>query len=281
MSRTRDLVALAKPRVVLMVLITTSVGFHRGSEGPQDWARLLATLVGVALAAGGTIALNQFLEREVDARMERTRHRPLPGGRLRPVIALRFGVILAASGLLVLLGVGPLPSTVTAATVVLYLFAYTPLKRRSPLCMIVGAIPGALPPVTGWVAAHGRFGIDAWVLFAVLFLWQLPHTLAIARLHLKDYRRGGIRILPASHPEVAEQVSVLGCAGLLAVSLLQASGGATGQLYAAGALALGVGLLACGTAHALSPSPQRARRLLVASLIYLPALLILMSLDKA
>ena len=159
MGRSRDFLALTKPRVVLMVLVTTAVGFYLGSQGRPPWPRLPLTLLGTALAAGGTIALNQFLEREVDARMARTRRRPLPGGRLRPAEALWFGVAITVAGLVGLLAVGLLPALVTAATGGLYLFAYTPLKRRSSLCLIVGAVPGALPPVTGWVAARGEFGI--------------------------------------------------------------------------------------------------------------------------
>lgn len=273
--------ALTKPRVVVMVLVTTSVGFYLGSQGPADWLRLLPTLLGTALAAGGTIALNQFLEREVDARMERTRRRPLPEGRLQPAEALRFGVAITLAGLLLLLGVGLLPCLVTAATVGLYLFAYTPLKRKSPLCLIVGAIPGALPPVTGWVAARGEFEVGSWVLFGILFLWQIPHTLAIARLYREDYARGGIRLLSATSSGLAERQTVAGCLGLLAVGLLPTGIGLTGQLYLVGALALGVGLLGCGMIQAFSPSLRAARRLLFASLLYLPTLLILMTLDKS
>ncbi len=276
-----DLLALTKPRVVLMVLVTTSIGFYLGSEGPPQRSRLLMTLLGIGLAAGGTIALNQYLEREVDAKMERTRRRPLPGGRLRPAAALRFGLATTGAGLLTLLGVGPLPLVVTAATVGLYLFAYTPLKRRSPLCMIVGAVPGALPPVAGWVAARAELGTGVWVLFGILFLWQLPHTLAIARLHQEDYLRAGIQIPSASHPAVVHLHGVLGCLTLIGVSLLPASIGLTGPRYAVGAFALGAGLLACGTAHALSPSARNAKCLLAASLVYLPTLLILLGIDKA
>lgn len=280
MKRSRDFLALTKPRVVLMVLVTTSVGFYLASDGAPDWLRLLSTLLGTALAAGGTIALNQFLEREVDARMERTRRRPLPQGRLRPGEALGFGVAITGAGLLLLLAVGPLAAFVTAATVGLYLFAYTPLKRRSSLCLIAGAIPGALPPVTGWVAARGEFGAGVWVLFGILFLWQLPHTLAIATLYREDYARGGIRLLPASRAG-AEAQALAGCLALLVVGLLPTLIGLTGQVYLLGALALGAGILGCGILEALSPSRGAARRLLLASLIYLPTLLILMTLDKA
>src|SRR3972149_5704703 len=180
MGRSRDFLALTKPRVVLMVLTTTPGGFYLGSPSPPDWLRLLPPLRGTALAAGGTIALNQFLERDVDARMERTRRRPLPEGRRRPAEALAFGVAIAPAGAL-LLPVGALPFLVAAATVGLYLFAYTPLKRRSSLCLIVGAVPGALPPVTGWVAARGEVGIGVWGRLGILFLWQLPHPLALCR----------------------------------------------------------------------------------------------------
>ncbi len=263
-----------------MVLITTAVGFYLGSRGPLAWSRLLVTLLGIALAAGGTIALNQFLEREVDARMERTRRRPLPEGRLHPAAALWFGTAITVTGLLLLLVVDALALLVTAATVGLYLFAYTPLKRRSSLCLIVGAVPGALPPVTGWVAARGEFGTGAWVLFGILFLWQLPHTLAIATLYREDYARGGIRLLPANRA-AAEAQALAGCLALLLTGLLPTLIGLTGQVYLLGALALGVGLLSCGVLEALSPSPGAARRLLLASLVYLPTLLVLMTLDKS
>jgi heme o synthase len=264
-----------------MVLVTTTVGFYLGAEGPPRWLRLLPTLLGTALAAGGTIALNQFLERDVDARMERTRRRPLPEGRLRPAEALGFGVAIAAAGLLLLLPVGTLPFLVTAATVGLYLFAYTPLKRRTSLCLIVGAVPGALPPVTGWVAARGEFGIGVWVLFGILFLWQLPHTLAIARLYREDYARGGIRLPPVTTGVSLELQTVASCLALLVVGLLPTPIRLTGHLYLFGALTLGLGLLGCAILETLSPARGAARRVLFASLLYLPALLILMTLDKA
>jgi protoheme IX farnesyltransferase len=280
MSRSRDFLALTKPRVVLMVLVTTSVGFYLGSPWQPDWLRLLPTLIGTALAAGGTVALNQYLEREVDGVMERTRGRPLPQGRLRPAEALWFGTAITGAGLLTLLAVGSLPALVTAATVGLYLFGYTPLKRKSPLCLIVGAVSGALPPLTGWVAARGEVGIGGWVLFGILFLWQLPHTLAIARLHQDDYARAQIRLLPATRAG-AEAQALAGCLALLVVGLLPTMFGLTGQVYLVGALALGAGLFGCGVLEALSPSLAAARRLLFASLLYLPTLLILMTLDKA
>jgi protoheme IX farnesyltransferase len=278
-----DFLALTKPRVVLMVLVTTVVGYHLGSAGEADYLRLLHTLIGTALAAAGTLALNQFLEREVDARMERTRLRPLPDGRLQPIEALVFGTLITVAGVLYLaLAVGHLASLVTAVIVGLYLFAYTPLKLRTPLCVVVGAIPGALPPVTGWVAARGELGVGAWVLFAILFLWQLPHTLAIARLYRDDYARAGIRLLPVVDPDgtSTERQIVTGCLALLAVGLLPTLIGLTGPVYFFGALSLGVGFLGCGMAQALSRTVPAARRLLFASLLYLPTLLALMAFDK-
>jgi heme o synthase len=279
-----DLCVLTKPRVVLMVLVTTMVGFHVGSRGALDYGRLLHLLVGTALAAGGTLALNQYLERDVDARMQRTRTRPLPGGRLLPVEALGFGALAAGAGLVYLgIAVGPLAALVTASTAVLYLCAYTPLKLRTPLCMLVGAVPGALPPVTGWVAARGDLAPGAWILFAILFLWQLPHTLAIARLYREDYARAGVRVLPVVDPTGAstERQILLGCLALLAVGLLPTVAGLAGGVYFAGALVLGLAFLACGAAQAMAPSPAAARRVLLASLLYLPALLALLALDKS
>ena len=192
-----DFFALTRPRVVLMVMITTLVGFYLASVGTPDYLRLIQTLLGLGFAAGGTLALNQYLERDLDARMERTRLRPLPDGRLRPRQALIFGIAITGGGLLHLaIFVNPLSALVTAISVGSYLFVYTPLKRKTSLCSIVGAVPGALPPVIGWGAARGELGLEAWVLFGILFFWQIPHSLAIARLYREDYARAGIRVLP-------------------------------------------------------------------------------------
>ncbi len=286
-ERTRvaaDLVALTKPRVVLMVLVTTVVGYYVGLAGAPDYGRLTALMLGTVLAAGGTLALNQYWERDVDARMERTRSRPLPQGRLAPLEALLFGSGLTAAGLAVLgLGVGWAAMLVTAATFVLYLFAYTPLKLRTSLCTLVGAVPGALPPVTGWAAARDDLGLGAWVLFGILFLWQLPHTLAIARLYQADYARAGVRLLPVIDAEggATERQILSGCLGLLAVSLLPTLIGLAGGIYFVGALLLGGAFVALGAQQALAPSPLRARRVLLASLFYLPALLALLAFNKA
>jgi protoheme IX farnesyltransferase len=278
-----DLVALTKPRVVVMVVVTTIVGYYTALAGAADYARLLHLIVGTLLAAGGTMALNQYWEREVDARMDRTRTRPLPDGRLQPLEALIFGAAIALVGVLYLAAaVNPLAAAVTAATAVLYLFAYTPLKLRSALCTLVGAVPGALPPVTGWVAAREDLGVGAGVLFGILFLWQLPHTLAIARLYRDDYARAGVQVLPVVDADGATERQMLtACAALLVVSLLPTLIGLAGVMYFAGALVLGVGLAVVGALQAVAPSVSRARRMLYASLLYLPALLALLALDKS
>ncbi len=282
-GRLSDFVALTRPRVVVMVLVTTLVGFYLGSVGAPDYLRLVSTLIGLGLAAGGTLALNQYLEQDVDARMERTRLRPLPDGRLEPKEALLFGAVITGGGLLFLaLVVNLLSAGVTAVSVGSYLFLYTPLKRKTSLCSIVGAVPGALPPVIGWAAARGELGVEAWVLFAILFLWQIPHSLAIARLYRDDYARAGIRLLPVIEPDggsTGRQI-VSNCLALLAVGSLPTLIGLAGSVYFVGAFVLGVGFLGCGIGLAISRSETAARRLLLASLVYLPAQLGLMALDK-
>jgi protoheme IX farnesyltransferase len=278
-----DLLTLTKPRVVVMVLVTTVVGYYVGLTGAPDWTRLLHLLVGTALAAAGTMALNQYWERDIDALMERTRMRPLPDGRLAPLEALLFGIALSMVGLVYLAAsVNGLAMLVTGVTMVLYLFAYTPLKVRTALCTIVGAVPGALPPVTGWVAARDGLDLGGWVLFGILFLWQLPHTLAIARLYRDDYARAGVRLLPVVDADGSstERQIVTGCLGLLAVSLLPTLIGLAGSVYFIGALVLGSAFGSVGLRQALAPSGMRARQVLLASLLYLPALLTLLAFDK-
>ncbi len=281
--RVADFVELGKPRVVTMVLVTTCVGFYLGSQGMPDYLRLLPTLIGTALAAAGTLALNQYMERDVDAKMRRTRQRPLPDGRLQPTDALLFGVVVTAVGLLYLtVATNVLCGVVTACTSASYLLVYTPLKRRTSLCSIVGAIPGALPPVTGWTAARNAFGVEAWILFAILFLWQLPHSLAIARLYRDDYAAAGIRFLPVIEPDgrSSGRQIVANCLALVVVGLLPTLVGLTGRMYFVAALAFGIAFLAYGVAFAVARNAPSARQLLLASLFYLPALLIVMALDK-
>lgn len=281
--RAADFVLLMKPRIVMMVLLTTFVGFYLGVSGTPDYAVLLQVLAGTALAAGGTLTLNQFLERDTDAQMVRTRLRPLPAGRLQPAEALLFGVSIAVAGLLYLaISVNALSGVVATVIVGSYLFLYTPLKRRTVFCTVVGAIPGALPPVIGWAAATGRLGIEAWVLFAIMFLWQLPHTRAIAMLYKDDYERAGIRLLPAVDPndKITGRQIVCDCLVLFAVSLLPTLIGFAGPVYFAGALTMGIGLLGCAYAFSLWRSTTDVRRLLFVSLVHLPTLLLLMLLDR-
>lgn len=278
-----DFIELTKPRVVAMVLVTTLVGFYLGAVGSPDYLLLLAALVGTGLSAGGTLALNQYLERDADALMERTRNRPLPTGRLQPIDALWFGGALTAAGLLFLtVAVNPISGLVTATTVVTYLGMYTPMKRLTPLCGVVGAVPGALPPVTGWVAATGSLGTGAWVLFAILFLWQLPHSLAIAQLYADDYARAGFRLLPIVDRvgRSTERQIVINCMALVAVGLMPTLFGLAGVVYFGLALVLGLAFLTCGVMSALRPSRAAVRRTVLASLVYLPALLAAMAFDK-
>jgi len=281
--RALDFLELTKPRVVVMVLVTTLVGFYLGSQGEPNYVVLLHTLFGTALAGGGTLALNQFLEREADAKMQRTRMRPLPDGRLQPVDALVFGSLITAAGLAHLtLAVNFLSALVTAAIVGSYLFAYTPLKKKTSLCSIVGAIPGALPPVIGWVAARETLNLEAWILFTIMFLWQMPHSLAIGWLYRDDYARAGFQLLPVLDPDgrsTGRQI-VSNCLALLAVSLIPTLVGFTGATYFFSALILGSMFLWYGISLARSCSRAAARRLLFASLVYLPVLLAVMAFDK-
>jgi protoheme IX farnesyltransferase len=283
LRRAATYLELTKPRVVVMVLITTLVGFYLASPAAMNWPLLVHTLLGVALASGGTLALNQYLERDLDARMLRTRLRPLPEGRLQPREALSFGVTITAGGLLYLaLLVNPLSGFVTAISVASYLFLYTPLKLRTPLCVFVGAVPGALPPVTGWAAASGDLPLGAWVLFAILFLWQIPHSLAIAVLYRDDYARADFQLLPVVEPDgvTTGRHIIANSLALLAIGLLPTTLHLTGVIYFMTALMLGLALLTCSMRLVRAPSPKEARRLLIATLIYLPVLLAAMALDK-
>ena len=281
--RLADYVALGKPRVVLMVLVTTLVGYYLGSRGAIQVVPLLHTLLGTALAAAGTLALNQYMERDLDAQMLRTRHRPLPDGRIQPVEALVLGVVVMVVGLSYLATVvNGLTSLVTLAIAVTYLLLYTPLKRVSSLCSIVGAVPGALPPVAGWAAAQGSLAPEAWVLFTIMFLWQIPHSLAIARMYRDDYARAGIQVLPVVDRDGFSTGThvVTNSMALLPVALLPTLMGLAGAVYFWVALVLGLGLLWSAIGLARSRSAGDARRLMLASLVYLPVLLGAMALDK-
>ncbi|MGE0821041.1 MAG: heme o synthase [Candidatus Binatia bacterium] len=281
--RVVDFFALTKPRIVAMILITTAAGFYLGTKGYPDYLILLHTLIGTALAGGGTLALNQLLEREADAKMLRTCMRPLPDGRMQPIEALVFGVVITVCGLIYLAWKVSLSSTiVTAAIVVSYLVIYTPLKQKTSLCSLIGAIPGALPPVIGWAAVRGSLGIEAWTLFAIMFLWQIPHSLAIGWLYREDFAKAGFRLLPVIdlHGETTGRQVILNCVALLAIGVLPTLIGFAGLWYLGVALFLGLLFLWYGISFARSRSQTAARHLLFASLIYLPLVLTAMALDK-
>jgi len=270
-----DRLELAKPRITTMVVFTAFVGFAMASPGPLPGALLAAALVGTGLVAAGAAVLNQVLERDTDALMERTRRRPLPSGRVQPTEALLFGALASATGLALLLWCcGVLAAGVAFATWASYLFLYTPLKRRSPLATLVGAIPGALPPVIGWTAASGSLDPGAFVLFAILFLWQIPHFLAIAWLYRDDYARAGFPMLPVVDREgsFTARQAVLHSLALLVVSLAPVAAGMAGVVYLAGALLLGVALTLFAFRLLSARDLPAARSLFLASVLYLPAL---------
>ena len=280
--RVADMVELIKPRLVLMILITTAAGFYLGAQ-TVDWLRGLHTLIGAGLTAAGVLGLNQYLERDVDAQMKRTQERPLPGGRMRPLTALLVGATLTGSGMLYLTFiVNVLSGFVISLIVVSYLFLYTPLKQKTSLCTLIGAVPGALPPVVGWAAASGSLTGGAWVLFTILFLWQLPHSLAIAYIYREDYAKAGFRLLPVIHPDGAStrRQIVVNCVALLGIGLLPTLYNIAGSIYFFTALFAGLAFLSSGIYLARTRSVKAARSLLYASLLYLPVVFITMALDK-
>ena len=281
--RAADLVELAKPRITLMVALTAGAGFALASGRAIDPLRLAHTMIGTALLAAGASALNQLIERETDRLMRRTADRPLPAGRMHPDGALAFGALLALSGMAELaLAVNALTALIGAATLAAYVFVYTPLKRTSSLATVIGAIPGAAPPMMGWTGARGEVELGGWVLFSLLFLWQLPHFLAIAWLYRADYERAGMPMLSVLDPEggrVGRQ-ALLYSAALLPVSLMPSALGLAGGVYAVGSLALGLGFVGMSAAFAASRSPLSARRLLLFSVLYLPAVLAVLVLDR-
>ncbi|MFQ5888830.1 MAG: heme o synthase [Gemmatimonadota bacterium] len=277
-----DLLSLTKPRITLMVLVTSAAGYLLGARSTAGAPGLLEALIGIALVCGGTSALNQVLERDVDARMARTRRRPLPDGRLSPAVAMAFSLALAAGGVLYLaVAVNLLTAALGALALIVYDFAYTPLKRVGSLAILVGAVPGALPAVGGWSAATGELGPGAITLFAILFLWQLPHFLALGWLYREDYRRAGLRTLSVADPCGARtgRQAVSYSLALLPVSLIPAVLGLGGAVYALGAVALGTAYLTSALRFALQADVRRARGLFRASLVYLPALLLLLTFD--
>ncbi|MBP7588282.1 MAG: heme o synthase [Thermoanaerobaculia bacterium] len=272
--RPADWVELTKPRITLLVTLTTAAGFALASERPLDLPKFAATLVGTALVAAGSSAWNQYVERETDQLMRRTASRPLPGGRMIAEHALAFGGLLSVSGLLVLwLLVNPLTAAIGLATLFAYVAVYTPMKRRSSLATLIGAIPGAAPPVMGWTGASGALDLGGWLLFAILFLWQLPHFLSIAWLYRDDYRRAGMPLLTVNDPDGRRtgRQAVLYALTLVPVSILPSAVGITGAVHLAGALLFGLAFLASAVLFAREQSVPTARRLLLTSVCYLPA----------
>jgi protoheme IX farnesyltransferase len=281
-GRLAAFVSLTKPRIAAMVLLTVAVGFLLGSRGASHPLELALTVLGTGLVAAGASVWNQVLERHSDALMRRTAMRPLPRGIVAPGEAALFGSILAAAGTLILaLGANGLAALVAVITFVLYVAAYTPLKRVTTLNTAIGAVPGALPPVIGWAAATGRLGIEAWSLFLIVFLWQFPHFLAIAWLHREDYARGGHKMLPSVDPTGAltgRQAAGYALA-LIPSGLLPTVVGVAGPWYFAGALVLSVGYFAAALRFWGDVSEDSARRLLRASFLHLPGVLLLLLLN--
>ena len=283
LSALADYWVLTKPEVNFLVVMSTLVGFYLGTRGPLDWMRLIHTLLGTLLVASGTATLNQLIERDADALMRRTAGRPLPAGRLSPVEALVFGLLLSvAGGLYLWLAVNLLTSVLAIATLVSYLLIYTPLKKKTPWCTFVGAFPGAMPPLIGWAAVSGSLSREAWVLYAILFFWQFPHFLAIAWMYREDYARAGFLMLPEGDTEgrVTGRQIVAYALTLLPVSLIPVWTGQVGVLYLVGAIVLGLMYLYAGACLASARTNVLARRLLLASIVYLPLVFALMMIDK-
>jgi protoheme IX farnesyltransferase len=283
-SRVGDYVELTKPRVAVLVLFTVAVGGWLAGLADGDGLVLLHTIMATALVAGGASALNQLLERHTDALMGRTENRPLPAGRLHASEVLVFGLLLGVGGLAYMAVAvrQPLAVVVTAVTFVSYVWCYTPLKRITPLNTLVGAVPGALPPVIGWIAVRGSLGIEALVVFLILFCWQLPHFLAIAWIYRGDYARAGLRMVPVTDPKgVATGRQMVGfCFVLVLVSLLPMVLTHAGPVYLAGAIVLGWLFLRSTLAFVREASLGHARGVMRASLIYLPLLLALLLLQS-
>ena len=281
-----DYWALTKPEVNFLIVITTFAGFYVARAGGwRDFPCSLSmnALLGTLLVASGTGTLNQYLERNFDAQMRRTSRRPLAGGRLKPAAVLWFGLALSVVGSVYLaVAVNVLASLLAMATLLSYLFVYTPLKRKTPLCTLVGAFPGAMPPLIGWAAASGKLNFQAWALYAMLFLWQFPHFMAIAWMYREDYARAGYLVLPPDDSVRARLVNLQTVLPLLALVPLSLLPGLMGEakFYLIVALLLGVGFVYYAAQFVLRRSNSAARRLLAASIIYLPALFVVMVLAR-
>jgi len=282
-----DYWALTKPEINFLIAIATFVGFYLGCPSRLDlfpFLLLIHTLLGTLLVASGTATLNQYVERRYDAQMRRTARRPLAAGRLRPCVVLWFGVALSGlGGIYLAIAVNALASVLGMLTLLSYLFVYTPFKRKTCLCILAGAFPGAMPPLIGWAAASGTLRLEAWILYTVLFLWQFPHFMAIAWMYREDYDRAGYLVLPhgPARAHFLALQTLLPLLALLPASQLAASGGQPSILYRVGALILSLGFFYCGAQFVFHRSSAAARRLLMASIVYLPCVFILQTIDKS
>jgi len=283
LGRLSDYWELTKPEVNFLVVMSTLAGFYIALRGPLHFPLLFNTLLGTLLVASGTGTLNQYMERRSDGFMRRTSRRPLPAGRIHAVEALVFGILLAiGGGWLLWVEVNPLASVLALLTLITYLLIYTPLKRRTAFCTLIGAFPGAMPPLIGWAAARGSLNADSLVLYAILFLWQFPHFLAIAWMYREDYSRAGLHMLPPDDLDgrlTGFQIIAF-LVALVAVGIVPALIGQTGKLYLFASVILGVYFLLHGARLARRRTNQLARRLVLASVIYLPLVFALMMLDK-
>ncbi len=280
------LYALGKPNLTLLVIVTAVLGFFLGlSEGaPLRWDRLLALIVGTGLTSAGACALNMFIERDIDALMPRTRKRPIPSGRVSPESALFFALMTLSWGFGALAAFcGPIPASLSLVTAGIYAFVYTPLKRRGPVSIWIGAIPGAVPPLMGWAAATDGVDWGGVSLFAILFCWQFPHFIALAYMYREDYRRAGFRFLPgdARAGRRAGQQILWGCIALFGAALVPSMLGLAGWVYVVGVVTAGLWFLQACWRCAAQTTGKSARRAFLASIAYLPALLVLLVLDRA
>ena len=279
-----DYVALTKPRLNFLVVLTSAAGYYLGATAHIDPLLMAEAVAGTALVAGGAAVLNQVYERDTDKLMRRTRTRPLPDGRVTAKEARVWGLALSLAGLIwLMLAANPIAAALAFATLVLYLIIYTPMKRRTPVATLIGAVPGALPPLIGWTAAHGIASAGGWSLFAILFLWQIPHFMAIAWMYRDDYGKAGFPMLPVIEPDGKRtgRQAVAYAAALLPVSLLPALVGINSPVYFPVAFVLSSGLLWLAIRFASERSDATARRLFFGSITYLPLLMAVMVIDHA
>jgi len=282
-SKLRDYYTLTKPEVNLLILMTTSAGYYLGSQGGFRWAGLVRTLIGTLLVASGTATLNQWMERVWDGQMRRTANRPLPSGRVSPLEAFVFGVSMSvAGGIYLALTVNRLAAALAVSTLLSYLLIYTPLKRKTPLCTLLGAFPGAMPTLIGWAGATASISLHAWYLFAILFLWQFPHFLAIAIMYRDDYERAGYHMLPRFDLDSRfTRAEILAFTVALIITTMLPLVDRGGAAYSIGMMLAGAFLLYHSLKLSASASKVMASRLLHASVLYLPVVLIVMAVLKA